>query len=124
MKEILMSAIALLESIRPLKDTYLNDTISSVVRQLTEKFLEDSLANCGGLSYGLTSEEKELADKRTWMEDSSKEDGGYYWNSGKIGAIKLVRARLNLGLKEAKDLVDGYIDRDGGAMARQLRVGK
>ena len=31
------------------------------------------------------------------------------WRGDMIGAIKVVRAERNLGLKEAKDLVDAYI---------------
>lgn len=31
------------------------------------------------------------------------------WRGDVIGAIKVVRAERNLGLKEAKDLVDAYI---------------
>lgn len=41
--------------------------------------------------------------------------------SGKIPAIKFVRAEHNLGLKEAKDIVDGLVDNCVTSLGQLLR---
>lgn len=52
----------------------------------------------------------------TLREDAGLPPGavGALRNGNKIEAIKIVRLERNLGLKEAKDLVDDYVRRDPG----------
>lgn len=65
-----------------------------------------SLANGTGVAPTLALNEREQQLAQGLIKDSA----GY---TGKISAIKAVRERTGLGLKDSKDLVDAYMAQGG-----------
>ena len=79
----------------------ITDIINDVSRKIIEE-LNASVKPKLDPNYGLTDQEKKV------FLDGCNTINGYI--GGKIPCIKLVRERTGLGLKEAKDIVERWID--------------
>jgi large subunit ribosomal protein L7/L12 len=75
--------------------------LSEMVKELEEKFGVSAAAPVA-VAAAATAGAVEAAEEQTEFDVILKAAG-----ANKIGAIKVVRALTGLGLKEAKDLVDG-----------------
>lgn len=76
--------------------------LSGFVKELEEKFGVSAAAPAAALAAGPASGPAEPVEEKTQFDVILKEAGAQ-----KIQVIKVVRALTNLGLKEAKDLVEG-----------------
>jgi len=80
--------------------------LSNLVKELEEKFgvsaAAVAMAAPAAVAAGASGAEQEKAEEKTEFDVILKEAGAQ-----KIQVIKVVRALTNLGLKEAKDFVDG-----------------
>ncbi len=76
--------------------------LAGFVKELEEKFGVSAAAPAVALAAGPSSGPAEPVEEKTQFDVILKEAG-----SQKIQVIKVVRALTNLGLKEAKDLVEG-----------------
>ena len=76
--------------------------LAGFVKELEEKFGVSAAAPAAAVSAGPASGPAEPVEEKTQFDVILKEAGAQ-----KIQVIKVVRALTNLGLKEAKDLVEG-----------------
>ena len=76
--------------------------LSQLVKELEEKFGVSAAAPVAVAAAGAAPAAAEAAEEQTEFDVILKAAG-----ANKIGVIKVVRALTSLGLKEAKDLVDG-----------------
>ena len=76
--------------------------LSELVKELEEKFGVSAAAPVAVAAVGGAPAAAEAAEEQTEFDVILKACG-----ANKIGVIKVVRALTSLGLKEAKDLVDG-----------------
>ena len=77
--------------------------LSEFIKELEEKFGVSAAAPAMGMMMAApTAAPAEAAEEKTEFDVILKEAG-----ANKIGVIKVVRALTGLGLKEAKDKVDG-----------------
>lgn len=76
--------------------------LSELVKELEEKFGVSAAAPVAVAAAGAAPAAAEAAEEKTEFDVILKSAG-----ANKIGVIKVVRALTSLGLKEAKDLVDG-----------------
>jgi large subunit ribosomal protein L7/L12 len=76
--------------------------LAGFVKELEEKFGVSAAAPAASIAAGPASGPTEPVEEKTQFDVILKEAG-----SQKIQVIKVVRALTNLGLKEAKDLVEG-----------------
>ncbi len=76
--------------------------ISELVKDIEEKFNVKAAAPIAVATQGGAAAEAPLEEEQTEFDVILKEIG-----SQKINVIKVVRSATSLGLKEAKDLVDG-----------------
>ena len=77
--------------------------LSEFIKELEEKFGVSAAAPAMGMMVAApAAAAAEEAEEKTEFDVILKEAG-----ANKIGVIKVVRARTGLGLKEAKDKVDG-----------------
>ena len=78
--------------------------LSEFIKELEEKFGVSAAAPAGGMMMAAPAAgaAAEAAEEKTEFDVILKEAG-----ANKIGVIKVVRALTGLGLKEAKDKVDG-----------------
>lgn len=76
--------------------------ISELIKEIEEKFDVKAAAPLAVAAAPGAAQEAEAEEEKTEFDVVLKEVG-----SQKINVIKVVRAATNLGLKEAKDLVDG-----------------
>lgn len=82
--------------------------LSEFIKELEEKFGVSAAAPAVGMMMAAPAAgaAAEAAEEKTEFDVILKEAG-----ANKIGVIKVVRALTGLGLKEAKDKVDGAPDR-------------
>lgn len=76
--------------------------LSELVKELEEKFGVSAAAPVAVAAAAAPAAAAEAAEEKTEFDIILKSAG-----ANKIGVIKVVRALTGLGLKEAKDLVDG-----------------
>jgi len=76
--------------------------LAGLVKELEEKFGVSAAAPVAVAAAGAAPAAAEAAEEQTEFDVILKAAG-----ANKIGVIKVVRALTSLGLKEAKDLVDG-----------------
>lgn len=76
--------------------------LSELVKELEEKFGVSAAAPAVAVAAAAPAGAAEAAEEKTEFDVVLKAAG-----ANKIGVIKVVRALTGLGLKEAKDLVDG-----------------
>jgi large subunit ribosomal protein L7/L12 len=76
--------------------------LAEMVKELEEKFGVSAAAPVAVAAVAAPGGAAEAAEEKTEFDVILKAAG-----ANKIGAIKVVRALTGLGLKEAKDLVDG-----------------
>lgn len=76
--------------------------LSELVKELEEKFGVSAAAPVAVAAAAAPAAAAEAAEEKTEFDVILKAAG-----ANKIGVIKVVRALTSLGLKEAKDLVDG-----------------
>ena len=76
--------------------------LSELVKELEEKFGVSAAAPVAVAAAAGPAAAAEVAEEKTEFDVILKAAG-----ANKIGVIKVVRALTSLGLKEAKDLVDG-----------------
>jgi large subunit ribosomal protein L7/L12 len=76
--------------------------LAGLVKELEEKFGVSAAAPVAVAAAGAAPAAAEAAEEQTEFDVILKSAG-----ANKIGVIKVVRALTSLGLKEAKDLVDG-----------------
>lgn len=76
--------------------------LSELVKELEEKFGVSAAAPAVAVAAAAPAGAAEAAEEKTEFDVILKAAG-----ANKIGVIKVVRALTGLGLKEAKDLVDG-----------------
>ena len=76
--------------------------LSEFIKELEEKFGVSAAAPAAAMVMAAPAAAAEAAEEKTEFDVILKEAG-----ANKIGVIKEVRAITGLGLKEAKDLVDG-----------------
>jgi large subunit ribosomal protein L7/L12 len=76
--------------------------LSELVKELEEKFGVSAAAPTVAVAAAAPAAAAEAAEEKTEFDVILKAAG-----ANKIGVIKVVRALTGLGLKEAKDLVDG-----------------
>ena len=76
--------------------------LSEFIKELEEKFGVSAAAPAAAMMMAAPAAAAEAAEEKTEFDVILKEAG-----ANKIGVIKVVRALTGLGLKEAKDLVDG-----------------
>ncbi len=76
--------------------------LSQFIKELEEKFGVSAAAPAMALAVAAPAEAGPVEEEKTEFDVILKEAG-----ANKIGVIKVVRALTNLGLKEAKDKVDG-----------------
>ncbi len=76
--------------------------LSELVKELEEKFGVSAAAPVAVVAAGPATADAAAAEERTEFDVILKAAG-----ANKINVIKVVRALTSLGLKEAKDLVDG-----------------
>lgn len=76
--------------------------LSELVKELEEKFGVSAAAPAVAVASAAPAGVAEAAEEQTEFDVILKAAG-----ANKIGVIKVVRALTGLGLKEAKDLVDG-----------------
>jgi large subunit ribosomal protein L7/L12 len=76
--------------------------LAELVKELEEKFGVSAAAPVAVAAVGAAPAAAEAAEEKTEFDVIIKAAG-----ANKIGVIKVVRALTSLGLKEAKDLVDG-----------------
>ncbi len=76
--------------------------LSEFIKELEEKFGVSAAAPAAAMMMAAPAAAAEAAEEKTEFDVILKEAG-----ANKIGVIKVVRALTGLGLKEAKDKVDG-----------------
>ncbi|MDD5766142.1 MAG: 50S ribosomal protein L7/L12 [Candidatus Marinimicrobia bacterium] len=76
--------------------------ISELIKEIEKKFDVKAAAPVAAVAVAAEAAEAPKAEEQTEFDVVLKEIGAQ-----KINVIKVVRAVTNLGLKEAKDLVDG-----------------
>lgn len=76
--------------------------LADFIKELEEKFGVSAAAPVAAFAAGPAAAPAEAAEEKTEFDVILKEAG-----ANKIGVIKVVRALTGLGLKEAKDKVDG-----------------
>ncbi|GFO66194.1 50S ribosomal protein L7/L12 [Geomonas paludis] len=76
--------------------------LAGLVKELEEKFGVSAAAPVAVAAAGAPAAAAEAAEEKTEFDVILKSAG-----ANKIGVIKVVRGLTSLGLKEAKDLVDG-----------------
>ena len=76
--------------------------LSEFIKELEEKFGVSAAAPAMGMMMAAPAAAAEEVEEKTEFDVVLKEAG-----ANKIGVIKVVRALTGLGLKEAKDKVDG-----------------
>ena len=76
--------------------------LSEFIKELEEKFGVSAAAPAAAMMVAAPAAAAEAAEEKTEFDVILKEAG-----ANKIGVIKVVRALTSLGLKEAKDKVDG-----------------
>ena len=76
--------------------------LSEFIKELEEKFGVSAAAPAAAMVMAAPAAAAEAAEEKTEFDVILKEAG-----ANKIGVIKVVRALTSLGLKEAKDKVDG-----------------
>lgn len=76
--------------------------LSELVKELEDKFGVSAAAPVAVAAAGAPAAAAEAAEEQTEFDVILKAAG-----ANKIGVIKVVRSLTSLGLKEAKDLVDG-----------------
>ena len=76
--------------------------LSEFIKELEEKFGVSAAAPAAAMMVAAPAEAAAPAEEKTEFDVILKSAG-----ANKIGVIKVVRALTGLGLKEAKDLVDG-----------------
>lgn len=76
--------------------------LANLVKELEEKFGVSAAAPVAAAAAGPAAGPAEAAEEKTEFDVILKAAG-----ANKIAVIKVVRALTSLGLKEAKDLVDG-----------------
>lgn len=76
--------------------------LSELVKELEDKFGVSAAAPVAVAAAAVPAAAAEAAEEKTEFDVILKSAG-----ANKIGVIKVVRALTGLGLKEAKDLVDG-----------------
>ena len=76
--------------------------LSEFIKELEEKFGVSAAAPAAAMMVGAPAEAAAPAEEKTEFDVILKSAG-----ANKIGVIKVVRALTGLGLKEAKDKVDG-----------------
>jgi len=76
--------------------------ISELIKEIEKKFDVKAAAPVAAVAVAAEAAETPKAEEQTEFDVVLKEIGAQ-----KINVIKVVRAVTNLGLKEAKDLVDG-----------------
>ena len=76
--------------------------LSEFIKELEEKFGVSAAAPAAAMMVAAPAEAAAPAEEKTEFDVILKSAG-----SNKIGVIKVVRALTGLGLKEAKDKVDG-----------------
>ena len=76
--------------------------LADFIKELEEKFGVSAAAPVAAFAAAPAGAPVEAAEEKTEFDVILKEAG-----ANKIGVIKVVRALTGLGLKEAKDLVDG-----------------
>ena len=76
--------------------------LSEFIKELEEKFGVSAAAPAAAMMVAAPAAAAEAAEEKTEFDVILKEAG-----ANKIGVIKVVRALTGLGLKEAKDKVDG-----------------
>ena len=76
--------------------------LSEFIKELEEKFGVSAAAPAAALVMAAPAAAAEAAEEKTEFDVILKEAG-----ANKIGVIKVVRALTSLGLKEAKEKVDG-----------------
>ena len=76
--------------------------LSEFIKELEEKFGVSAAAPVAAVAAVAAAAPAEAAEEKTEFDVILKETGG-----NKIAVIKVVRALTGLGLKEAKDKVDG-----------------
>ena len=76
--------------------------LSEFIKELEEKFGVSAAAPAAAMMVAAPAAAAEAAEEKTEFDVILKEAG-----ANKIGVIKVVRALTNLGLKEAKEKVDG-----------------
>ncbi len=75
--------------------------LSGAVKALEDKFGVKAASGGGGAAVAVAAAPAEVKEEKTSFDVILKSGG-----ANKINVIKVVRAATNLGLKEAKDLVD------------------
>ena len=76
--------------------------LSEFIKELEEKFGVSAAAPAAAMMMAAPAAAAEAAEEKTEFDVILKEAG-----ANKIGVIKVVRALTSLGLKEAKEKVDG-----------------
>ncbi len=76
--------------------------LSEFIKELEEKFGVSAAAPAAAMMMAAPAAAAEAAEEKTEFDVILKEAG-----ANKIGVIKVVRALTSLGLKEAKEMVDG-----------------
>ena len=76
--------------------------LSEFIKELEEKFGVSAAAPAAAMVMAAPAAAAEAAEEKTEFDVILKEAG-----ANKIGVIKVVRALTSLGLKEAKEKVDG-----------------
>ena len=76
--------------------------LSEFIKELEEKFGVSAAAPAAAMMIAAPAAAAEAAEEKTEFDVILKEAG-----ANKIGVIKVVRALTSLGLKEAKEKVDG-----------------
>ncbi|MDY0258099.1 MULTISPECIES: 50S ribosomal protein L7/L12 [unclassified Desulfovibrio] len=76
--------------------------LSEFIKELEEKFGVSAAAPAAAMMVAAPAAAAEAAEEKTEFDVILKEAG-----ANKIGVIKVVRALTSLGLKEAKEKVDG-----------------
>ena len=76
--------------------------LSEFIKELEEKFGVSAAAPAAAMVMAAPAAAAEAAEEKTEFDVILKEAG-----ANKIGVIKVVRALTSLGLKEAKEMVDG-----------------
>ena len=79
-----------------------NMTVLEFIKELEEKFGVSAAAPAAAMMVAAPAEAAAPAEEKTEFDVILKSAG-----ANKIGVIKVVRALTGLGLKEAKDKVDG-----------------
>ena len=99
----ILTALTGLETLR--NDFASNQTLADKIMELQKSFLMEA-SSCLTTTGDLTYEEQQIASRR----DARLGTVG----CGRISAIKAVKERLHIGLKEAKDMVDKWMDKNLG----------